>query len=48
MKVTLQELLVDCVQAGRTGGAGVDPYKYPSQVGLHGLKTSRNLTVLRA
>lgn len=37
MKVTLQELLVECVQAGRTGGAGVDPYKYPSQVSLNKL-----------
>ena len=37
MKMTLQQLLVQCVQTGRTGGTGINPYKYPSQVGVAGI-----------
>ena len=34
MKDTLKQLLIDCLGASKKGGAGVDPSKFPSQVGF--------------
>ena len=32
MKHTLQHLLIKCVKSGQSGGKGINPYQYPSQV----------------
>ena len=39
MKRTLQHLLIECVKSGQSGGKGINPYQYPSQVD-HTLYTS--------